>query len=178
MMESISLTNIAKEGLKLDGETVDEQKDKEEEETFSVLSSWFIQTLGNKIEKVTLSKRLTSSPCALVSPTSGWTANMERLIKAQALTDKAHMFHSQKKILEINPSHPIIQALLKKVEADKNDPNAKDIADLLFDAALLTSGWTLDEPSSLASKVHKMIGTNLNIAVEQETKNDVLKDEL
>jgi heat shock protein beta len=158
------ITNIGREGLKLDGDEKEEEKEKEIEEKYSPLLSFLKKTLGSKVEKVTVSSRLTQSPTALVSSAGGWTANMERIIKAQALSDpKSAQVNIPKRILEINPRHPLIKELLEKVKINENDPVAVDIAGLMYDTAALTSGFSLEEPAELASKIQKLLYTTLNI---------------
>merc|ERR1711920_649478 len=108
-----------------------------------------------KVEKVVVSNRLVSSPCCIVTSQYGWTANMERIMKAQALRDTSTMgYMAAKKHLEINPDHSIIENLRKKADADKNDKSVKDLVLLLFETALLSSGFALEDPATHASRIH------------------------
>jgi len=159
------LTNIGREGLKLEDDKSDEEKEKKLEETYSGLLSFLKSTLGTKVEKVVLSTRLTQSPSALVSSAGGWTANMERIIKAQALSDpKSSQFYNiPKRILEINPRHPLIKELNEKVKHDESDTSAKDIAELIYETSALTSGFSLEEPADLAAKIQRMLYAAMNI---------------
>lgn len=112
--------------------------------------------------QVTVSNRLVASPCCIVTSTYGWTANMERIMKAQALRDNSTMgYMAAKKHLEINPDHPIIETLRQKAEADKNDKSVKDLVILLFETALLSSGFTLDDPQTHSNRIYRMIKLGL-----------------
>jgi len=167
--EGKKFKNIAKEGLEL---TKDEEEKKKVEELKKVteeLCKVIKDTLGEKVEKVLPGERLSSSPCVIVTGEFGWTANMERIMKAQALRNSGMgSYMTSKKTLEINPSHPIINELRKKVEKDKNDKTVKDLIWLLFESSLLTSGFSLDEPTTFAARIHRMIKLGLSIDDTEE----------
>uniref|UniRef100_A0A8C7Z8W9 Heat shock protein 90, alpha (cytosolic), class A member 1, tandem duplicate 1 n=1 Tax=Oryzias sinensis TaxID=183150 RepID=A0A8C7Z8W9_9TELE len=143
---------------------VSKKKQEEKKAQFENLCKIMKDILEKKVEKVTVSNRLVSSPCCIVTSTYGWTANMERIMKAQALRDNSTMgYMAAKKHLEINPDHPIMETLRQKAEADKNDKSVKDLVILLFETALLSSGFTLEDPQTHANRIYRMIKLGLGI---------------
>ncbi|XP_006352548.1 heat shock cognate protein 80 [Solanum tuberosum] len=162
--EGKKLVSATKEGLKLD-ESEDEKKKKEElKEKFEGLCKVIKDVLGDKVEKVVVSDRVVDSPCCLVTGEYGWTANMERIMKAQALRDSSMAgYMSSKKTMEINPENAIMDELRKRADADKNDKSVKDLVMLLFETALLTSGFSLDDPNTFGNRIHRMLKLGLSI---------------
>merc|ERR1711907_904266 len=165
----------SKEGLEFE-ETEDEKKSYEDDKAATEsLCKLIKEVLGDKVEKVVTSKRLADSPCCLVTAEYGWSANMERIMKAQALRDSStSSFMRSKKTMEVNPKHSIMTELKKKASADKSDKTVKDLIWLLFDTSLLTSGFNLDEPTQFAGRIHRMIKLGLSIDDDDEGLGDDL----
>merc|ERR1719401_960205 len=170
--EGKKLKSVTKEGLDLEDE--DEKKTLEEQKAeFEPLCKLVKEVLGDKVEKVLVSNRIVESPCVLVTSEYGWSANMERIMKAQALRDSSMTSYMvSKKTMELNPNHPIMKELLSKATADKTDKTVKDLVWLLFDTSLLTSGFSLDEPTQFAGRIHRMIKLGLSIDADDEGLGD------
>ena len=175
--EGKTLISVTKEGLKID----DSEEEKKEFEEFTKsnekLCNMFKEVLGDKIEKAVISNRLSDSPCILVTGEYGWTTNMERIMKAQALrNDTQGGYMSSKKTMEINHSNPIITCLRQKVEGDETDKTVKDLIWLLYDTSLLTSGFSLEEPSIFATRIHRLIKLGLSIDEDELDSDDEVED--
>jgi len=171
--EGKKFKNISKEGLELATDEEEKKKADELKKNTEQLCTVIKETLGEKVEKVLTSQRLSSSPCVIVTGEFGWTANMERIMKAQALRNSGMgSYMTSKKTLEINPNHPIISELRKKVEKDKSDKTVKDLVWLLYETALLTSGFNLDEPTTFAARIHRMIKLGLALDDTEEVEKE------
>ncbi|XP_047472143.1 heat shock protein HSP 90-alpha [Penaeus chinensis] len=161
------LVSVTKEGLELPEDEEEKKKYEEQKTKFENLCKVMKDILDKRVEKVVVSNRLVTSPCCIVTSQYGWTANMERIMKAQALRDTSTMgYMAAKKHLEINPDHSIIETLRQKADADKNDKSVKDLVMLLFESSLLSSGFSLEDPGVHASRIYRMIKLGLGIDEE------------
>jgi len=175
--EDKKLICATKEGLKME-ETEDEKKAFEEAKAATEgLCSLMKEVLDDKVDKVVISNRIVESPCVLVTGEYGWSANMERIMKAQALRDSSSSsYMSSKKTMEINPLHAIVKSLREKAEADKSDKTVKDLIWLLYDTSLLTSGFSLDEPTTFANRIHRLIKLGLSIDDDDDDMDKTMED--
>merc|ERR1712048_1205167 len=175
--EGKKLLSATKEGLQL-GEDEDEKKAFEEAKAKTEsLCKLMKEVLDDKVEKVVVSNRLADSPCCLVTGEYGWSANMERIMKAQALRDTSQSsYMSSKKTMEINPTNSIVKALREKADADQSDKTVKDLIWLLYDTSLLTSGFSLDEPSTFASRIHRLVKLGLSIDDDDDEEEVDMED--
>jgi len=173
--EGKKLVCATKEGINL-GETDDEKKALEELKAKAApLCTLIKEVLEDKVEKVVVSNRLENAPCVLVTGEFGWSANMERIMKAQALRDsQSSAYMMSKKTMEINPSNPIISSLIDKVTADQSDKTVKDVIWMLFDTSLLTSQFSLDDPTVFAGRIHRLI--KLGLSIDDDDEEDVEED--
>merc|ERR1739846_254672 len=172
-----NLVSVTKEGLELPEDEEEKKKREEDKAKFEPLCKVMKDILDKKVEKVVVSNRLVSSPCCIVTSQYGWTANMERIMKAQALRDTSTMgYMAAKKHLEINPDHSIVENLRQRAETDKNDKSVKDLVLLLFETSLLSSGFSLEDPAVHARRIHRMIKLGLGIDEDDEAEAAVADD--
>ncbi|KAI1733124.1 hsp90 protein [Ditylenchus destructor] len=175
--ESKKFQNVAKEGLKLDEDDKTKEAFESIQKTFEPLTNWLKEKgLKDKIEKAVISQRLTSSPSALVASSYGWSGNMERIMKSQAYAkakDPTQEFYfNQKKTFEINPRHPVVKELLKRVEADADDSVAVSTAQLLFETATLRSGYSLQDQVGFASRIENILRKSLNLNEDEPVEEE------
>merc|ERR1711978_812753 len=169
-----NLVSVTKEGLELPEDEEEKKKREADKAKFEPLCKVMKDILDKKVE---VSSRLVSSPCCIVTSQYGWTANMERIMKAQALRDTSTMgYMAAKKHLEINPDHSIIENLRQRAETDKNDKSVKDLVLLLFETSLLSSGFSLEDPAVHARRIHRMIKLGLGIDEDDEADAAVADD--
>jgi len=187
------LQSITKEGLKLSGEEIEKRRLEMYAETFEPLVDALKENLGDKVEKVRVSDRLASNPVVLVTSQYGYSANMERIMKSQAFADPARAkYLMSKKTMEINPRHPIIIELNNRVAELSDgelDQETKDMVEVLFDSALLTSGFTMEDPADFSARMLRVMQGSMNIEslelapeievpdVEEEDDEDDEEDE-
>jgi len=175
--EGKKFQNVAKEGFSLTESEGGKEQLEQLKTAFEPLTKWLSDdALKDHVARATVSERLSDSPCALVASMFGWTGNMERLAVSNAhqkSDDPQRSYYlNQKKTLEINPRHPLMRELLKRVNDDPSDPTAKDMALMLFRTATLRSGYMLKETSDFAQSIEvmmrKTLGVPINEAVEEE----------
>jgi len=167
------LVSITKEGLELPEDEEEKKKREEDKEKYETLCKVMKDILDKKVEKVVVSNRLVSSPCCIVTSQYGWSASMERIMKAQALRDTSTMgYMAAKKHLEINADHSIMKTLKAKVDQDKNDKSVKDLVTLLYETSLLASGFTLELPQQHADRIFRMIKLGLGIDEEDAVEGN------
>merc|ERR1711998_425490 len=182
--EDHKLMNATKEDLKFgDKEEKKEKKRREKaKENLKDLIEWYKKLLGDSVEKIVISNRLTTSPMAVVTGQYGYTANMERLMKAQALNDPSrYSFMASKKTVEINPYHPVISSLKDKAKEDPESDETKELAQMLYDSALIQAGFDIEDQGGFGSRMMKMLKKGLNVdedaKAEEEPEDDAEEEE-
>jgi len=174
-----NLVSVTKEGLELPEDEEEKKKFEETKAKFQPLCDVMKNILDKKVEKVVVSNRMVSSPCCIVTSQYGWSANMERIMKAQALKDTSTMgYMAAKKHLEVNPDHPIVETLRTKAEADKNDKAVKDLVLLMYETSLLTSGFALEDPQVHATRIHRMIKLGLGLDGDDDASADADEEDM
>jgi len=173
--EGKKLISATKEGLKFDEDDDEKKAFEEAKKKTEGLCKLFKEVLDDKVEKVVISNRLADSPCCLVTGEYGWSANMERIMKAQALRDASQSaYMTSKKTMEINPTNSIINALREKADADQSDKTVRDLIWLLFDTSLLTCGFSLEEPATFSSRIHRLV--KLGLSIDDDENDDEMDD--
>merc|ERR1712003_30572 len=171
------LLSATKEGLKLEEDEEEKKSFEEAKAKTEGLCKLMKEVLDDKVEKVVVSNRLADSPCVLVTGEYGWSANMERIMKAQALRDASQsQYMTSKKTMEVNPTNSIIKALRDKADADQSDKTVKDLIWLMYDTSLLTSGFSLEEPATFASRIHRLVKLGLSIDDDDEDDEAEMED--
>ncbi|XP_042508568.1 endoplasmin homolog [Macadamia integrifolia] len=168
--EDKKFQNVSKEGLKLGKES----KDKEVKESFKELTKWWKGALASEnVDDVKISNRLDNSPCVVVTSKYGWSANMERIMQSQTLSDANKQAYMRgKRVLEINPRHPIIKELRERVVKEPEDENVKQTARLMYQTALMESGFVLSDPKDFASSIYSSVKNSLNISPDAAVEED------
>ncbi|XP_044512281.1 endoplasmin homolog [Mangifera indica] len=171
--EDKKFQNVSKEGLKLGKDS----KDKELKESFKELTKWWKGALASEnVDDVKISNRLADTPCVVVTSKYGWSANMERIMQSQTLSDASKQAYMRgKRVLEINPRHPIIKELRERVVKNAEDESVKQTAQLIYQTALMESGFLLNDPKDFASRIYSSVKSSLNISPEAgvEEEDDV-----
>merc|ERR1719464_2038227 len=167
------LVNITKEGVEINKDEDEKKAFEEKKAAFEPLCKKMKEILGDKVEEVMVGDAMVESPAQLVTTEYGWSANMQRIMKAQVLRDsQMSSFMVGKKKMQINPEHVIMQSLEQKFSADASDRTIKDLAWLLFETALLTSGFTLDDPTTFAGRIHKLIKLGLSLDADDDDEEE------
>lgn len=175
-VDGVELQSVVRNNMNLDKD--DKKAFKQLKEEFKPVAEYLKETYGSRVSEVKVSNKLDQSPCVVTSSNYGWSANMERIMKAQVVGAGSQGFQSAK-TLEINPRHPIIKALKEHIEADNGD-QVKDLVQLLLDGALVNSGYSLDDLQDLAERTNRIVTKNLGVspdAVAEEEREDVEEEE-
>lgn len=175
--ENKKFQNVAKEGVKIDDSEKAKERQQALDQDFKTLTDWLKEdALKDKIEKAVVSERLTTSPCALIASSYGWSGNMERIMKAQAYQkagDASNQYYAtQKKTLEVNPRHPLVKELKKRVDTDKEDQTTKNLAVVLFETATLRSGYGLQDTSGFSERIEHMLRLSMNVPLDEKVEDE------
>merc|ERR1712217_121860 len=188
--EGKKFVSIQKADVKLDETEEEKKRFSKIKDMYKPLTDWWKDSLtdltekgamkdaGVKVEKVEISKRLTDSPVVVVTSQFGYSAQQERVMKAQAFQNKEQIsMMSGRKTLEINPNHPVVIDLLSKIKADKEDKAAKDTAQVLFQTALIESGYEIADPSALVNRVYRLMSKELGVDPDAPLKEVEVPEE-
>merc|ERR1712137_1344073 len=188
--EGKKFVSIQKADVKLDETEEEKKRFSKVKDMHKPLTDWWKDSLtdftekgamkdaGVKIEKVEISKRLTESPVVVVTSQFGYSAQQEKVMKAQAFQNKEQLgMMSGRKTLEVNPNQPVVIDLLSKVKADKDDKVAVDTAQVLFHAALIESGYDISDPSALVARVYRLLSKEIGVDPDAPMKDVDLPDE-
>merc|ERR1719236_160275 len=188
--EGKKFVSIQKADVKLDETEEEKKRFSKVKDMYKPLTDWWKDSLteftekgamkdaGVKVEKVELSKRLTDSPVVVVTSQFGYSAQQEKIMKAQSFQNKDQIgMMSGRKTLEVNPNHPVIVDLLAKVKADKEDKAALDTAQVLFQTALIESGYEIADPSALVNRVYRLMSKELGVDPDAPLKEVEIPDE-
>jgi len=168
------LVCITKENLELNENDTEKEEFEKSKEEYKALCDFIKSTLSDEVEKVIVSNKLADSPCILSTSDFGWTANMQRILKAQTFNKPEMNYMMGRKILEINPNSKIIQKIKNKLDTEQIDSKLTDMVSLLYDVTLQTSGFTVENTSSFSSKVLKLIDFGLdNFPVTKNESTDI-----
>jgi len=168
------LVNITKEGVEINKDEDEKKLFEEKKAAFEPLCKKMKEILGDKVEEVMVGDAMVESPAQLVTTEYGWSANMQRIMKAQVLRDsQMSSFMVGKKKMQINPDHTIMLELKNKFSADASDRTVKDLVWLLFETALLTSGFSLDDPTTFGNRIHKLIKLGLSLGDDDDEEDEV-----
>ncbi|KAG1359417.1 endoplasmin [Cocos nucifera] len=168
--EDKKFQNVSKEGLKLGKDS----KLKELKESFKELTDWWKNALSSEnVDSVKISNRLDNTPCVVVTSKYGWSANMEKIMQSQTLSDASKQAYMRgKRVLEINPRHPIIKELRERVAQDPKDESVKQTARLVYQTALMESGFILNDPKEFASSIYKSVQKSLDISPDATVEEE------
>jgi heat shock protein beta len=181
--EKKKLKNVARGDIKFfDDDEAEKSRERKVKEAFQPLIDWWKKKLGNDIEKVVVSNRLTDTPCIVVSSDFGQTANMERIQKAQAFSNSDRGQQNMlggRKVLEINTSHPAIKELLRRIKENSDvQEETNDVAELLYESALLASGYNVEDTNDFSERMDRVIKQSLNLDRNEKSElPNVIADE-
>merc|ERR1712107_661455 len=188
--EGKKFVSIQKADVKLDETEEEKKRFTKIKDMYKPLTDWWKDTLtdltekgamkdaGVKIEKIEISKRLTESPVVVVTSQFGYSAQQEKQMKAQSFQNKDQIsMMSGRKTLEVNPNHPVIVDLLSKVKGDKEDKVALDTAQVVFQTALIESGYEIADPSALVNRVYRLMSKELGVDPDAPLKEVEVPEE-